>query len=215
MYNSTLRAGLCALLLTTAAAPAVQADTPQGEYAIDGAGLALCPAFKEARASKPEAYGRFIGWLEGYLTAANRFTPGTYDLTPWHTADVLGLVVDGHCDKNPNDRLFVIAQKLVASLMPDRLQQRSELLRLKARDAKGAERTVAIYSDVLRRAQDALAKQKLYQGPVDGQYNQDVQRSFANFQAAVGIDDTGLPDPLTLWLLFSPAQSVAANSPAR
>jgi hypothetical protein len=212
MYRSTLRAALFATVLSVGLASPVSAETPTGEYAIEGAGIASCSAYVEAKKAKSEAYPRFIGWLEGYLTAANRFSADTYDLTPWHSAELLGVVVEGHCEKNPQDRLFNIAQRLVISLTPDRMTQRSEMVRLTGRNSKGQERVVVVYTEVLRRAQDALKKQELYPGPVDGQYTPVLQRAFVNYQAAVGLDDTGLPDPLTLWLLFSPARTVATSS---
>ena len=64
-----------------------------------------------------------------------------------------------------------------------------------------------MYSEVIRRMQDALKKQGVYPGQVNGVWDKETQLSVAGYQAAVGLQDTGLPDPLTLWLLFSPQKT--------
>src|SRR5678815_1571286 len=96
------------------ASPGAHADSPDGKFAIEGAGYATCAAFTEARNARSEAapnkpsdaYARFIGWIEGYLTAANRYTPDTFDLTPWQTAEVYGVIVGSYCEKHADTRLF-------------------------------------------------------------------------------------------------------------
>jgi hypothetical protein len=152
-----------------------------------------------------DAYARMIGWVEGYMTAANRYVGDTFDLAPWQTPELYGIIIGQHCEKNPDDRLYNVVEKIVVSLAPDRLKQPSDMVSL---SVKG--RGMLMYTEIIRRAQDALKKQKLYQGEVNGRWDQATQLGFANYQAAVGLQDTGLPDPITLWLLFSPAVSQAA-----
>jgi hypothetical protein len=189
------------------------AETPDGRFAIEGAGLASCAAVAESRKERTDAYSRFVGWIEGYVTAANRYQPDTYDLAPWQTAELYGTIVEGYCQKNPQDRLFTVVQKLVIALNADRMKTPSEMVRLTAKNKAGKEIDQAIYAEVLRRAQTELKKQGLYQGEVTGQFSGDTQKAIAFYQAAVGIEDTGLPNPLTLWLLFSPKITAAPPKP--
>jgi hypothetical protein len=224
MFIVVLRYALCTVLALPLALTSAKAATPQGQFAIEGAGLATCSAFVAARKARNEtrtatqsksdlddksisgvdAYARMIGWVEGYMTAANRYVGDTFDLAPWQTPELYGIIIGQHCEKNPDDRLFNVVEKVVLSLTPDRLKQPSDMVSL---SVKG--RGMLMYTEVIRRAQDALKKQKLYQGEVNGRWDQATQLGFANYQAAVGLQDTGLPDPITLWLLFSPAVSQA------
>src|SRR3546814_10389891 len=98
-------------------------------FAVGEAGRALCPVFVKARAEKSEAYARYVGFIEGYLTAANRYEPNTFDLTPWHNANAFALILYKHCQKEENakDALAMVAQKLVLAMKPRSEEHTSEL----------------------------------------------------------------------------------------
>ena len=211
MVSTSFRAAVSITVISAFAIAGVHAATPQGRFAIEGAGLATCKAFTEARnqrspddknAAAVDSYARFIGWVEGYLTGVNRYLGDTFDIAPWQTPELYGVIIGEHCEKNPNDRLFEVVQKMVVTLTNDRMNSPSEMVTLKFKD-----RSVNIYTEVVRRAQDELKKQNLYRGEVNGQWDEATQKSVAFYQAAVGLQDTGLPDPLTLWLLFSPQKN--------
>lgn len=220
MYKAILLSAVCAILVVPIALDATRAATGTGEFAIEGAGFATCSAFTAARKARSEmkqpekadptalvgvdSYARFIGWVEGYLTATNRYMPDTFDVAPWQTAELYGVIIGEHCDKNPEERLYSVVMKMVTTLHDDRLKAPSEQVGL---SIKG--RGFTLYTEVIRRAQDALKKQGLFRGEVNGVWDQGTQKSVASYQAVVGLQDTGLPDPLTLWLLFSPQKSQA------
>jgi hypothetical protein len=225
MVSTSFRAAVSVVFISGFAIAGVHAATDQGRFAIEGAGLATCKAFTDARSQRSpddknaaavDSYARFIGWVEGYLTGVNRYLGDTFDIAPWQTAELYGVIIGEHCDKNPNDRLFEVVQKMVVTLTNDRMKTPSDMVNLKFKD-----RGVSLYTEVIRRAQDELKKQGLYRGEVNGQWDEDTQKGVAFYQAAVGLQDTGLPDPLTLWLLFSPqknqvdAASAAAAAKAK
>jgi hypothetical protein len=191
-------AALCAAVLSTLLASPTYASTSDGKFAVKGGGLASCAAFVEARKARSDAYSRFIGWVEGYVSAANRYEADTFDLAPYETAEIYGTIIGGHCAKNPEDHVFAVVQKLVVSLSKDRLRAPSDMLRVRGKD-----KVHVVAVEVVRRAQTALRKQNLYRGEITGAYDKPTQDSIGNFQAAVGVPVTGMPDPLTLWLLFS------------
>jgi hypothetical protein len=211
MVSTSFRAAVSVIVISAFTIAGVHAATTQGRFAIEGAGLATCKAFTEARAQRSpddknaaavDSYARFIGWVEGYLTGVNRYLGDTFDIAPWQTPELYGVIIGEHCEKNPNDRLFEVVQKMVVTLTNDRMKAPSDMVTLKFKD-----RNVSIYTEVVRRAQDELKKQNLYRGEVNGQWDEATQKSVAFYQAAVGLQDTGLPDPLTLWLLFSPQKN--------
>ncbi len=154
--------------------------------------------------SNVDSYARFIGWVEGYLTATNRYLPDTFDVAPWQTAELYGVIIGDHCEKNPEERLYTVVMKMVTTLSDDRMKAPSEQVGL---SIKG--RGFTLYTEVIRRTQDALKKQGLYRGEVNGVWDPGTQKGVASYQAVVGLQDTGLPDPLTLWLLFSPQKTQA------
>jgi hypothetical protein len=215
MFRSVLPMMFGAFLVTAIATPAASADKVKGEFAIEGAGTATCLAFTAARkarsAVKPDSaedaklraeadsYSRFIGWVEGYLTATNRYVDDTYDISPWQNAEVYGVILGQYCEKNPQDRLFTAVQKLVIALTPDRIKAPSEKVGVSANG-----RVFPVYTEVIRRAQAALKKQGLYHGEVNGTYDENTAKAVVGYQAFVNVNQTGLPDALTLWLLFSP-----------
>lgn len=197
-----LAAGAAVLLACLAllfAASEASAGTKTGEFAVEEAGRARCSAFVKARSEKSEAYARYIGFIEGYLTAANRYEPATFDLSPWHNSEAFALILDQHCRKHPQDTMVMSAQRLVAAFQPIRLADQSKLLEV----GDPQHRTI-IYETILRRAQAALAQRGLYKGQVDGQYDAEVKAALQEFQRSAKLDPSGIPDPATLWVLLNP-----------
>lgn len=188
-----------AILIVAGDAGAAAAGTTDGKFAVEGIGRANCEALLKARADKAPAYAGYIGYIEGYLTAANRYEPDTFDLTPWQNSQAFALILTGHCTKNPKDTLVAVAQKIVVTMRPRRLTQYSDLVLVG--DDKTRRR---VYKSVLVDAQSALSKKGLYTGPSDGRYSPRVKQAFEAFQKTNNLQPTGVPDTATLWLLLNP-----------
>lgn len=186
-------------LAATPLAP-VGAQDNQRQFAVEGAGMLTCARFTEARAdtASPE-YQRMIGFIEGYLTAANLYEPDTFDLTPWHNAAALDMIVGNHCAQFPDDRLVGVTQRMVGGLRPFRVARFSPLL-----EVGDGENRAFVYETILRRAQAALRLRGLYTGPEDGTFPPALREAFRAFQRSVGLNETGVPDPATLWKLLNP-----------
>lgn len=194
------RAILAVVLATTTLYPvAGGASTPQGIFAVEESGRMPCPAFVAARAAKNASYERSLGFIEGYLSAANRYEPNTFDLAPWQNAAAFGMILDAHCKKQGSDTLGIAIQRLVGALQPMRLAEPSKLI-----EVGDGQRKVILYEMILKRAQSALARRGLYRGSATGLYDQSTRTAFATFQKSVSLDQTGLPDPATLWMLLNP-----------
>ncbi len=180
------------------ARPGLAADA-DSQFAIKGVGLLSCQQYAEARAAGSALSESFRNWLDGYLTAVNRYEPQTYDTAPWGSGEILAVIIDNHCRSNPGESYVAAVQKLVLTLHEDRLA-RSSPIRTVSVDG----RTVQIYEDVLRRVQAALAERGLYAGAPDGVFGPRTQSAIATYQISEGLDGTGLPDPLTVWKLVRP-----------
>lgn len=188
------------LLAGAALSPAAAQDSNPRQFAVEGAGMLTCARFVEARTdtTSPE-YQRMIGFIEGYLSAANLYEPDTFDLTPWHNAAALDLIVENHCTQHPEDRLVGVTQRMVGGLRPFRVARFSPML-----EVGDGENRAFVYETILRRAQAALRVRGLYSGPEDGTYTPALRQAFRDFQRSTGLDDTGVPDPATLWKLLNP-----------
>lgn len=168
-------------------------------FAVEGVGMATCARFIEARTSAPVEYQRMIGFIEGYLSAANLYEPDTFDLTPWHNAAALDLIVEHHCSQHPDDRLVGVTQRMVGGFRPFRIARFSQML-----EVGDSEHRTYVYEAILRRAQAALQLRGQYSGPEDGTYSPELREAFRAFQRDVGLEETGVPDPATLWKLLNP-----------
>jgi hypothetical protein len=187
---------LLAVLLWPAAA---RAETKDHQFALEESGRATCAMYTRARSGSPQATARYIGFIEGYLTAANRYEPNTFDLTPWHTPEAFALILDEHCAKNPDEALAMVAQQIVVAMMPLRLADKSDLVAI----GEGSHQTT-VYQRIIWRAQDELARRGLYRGKLDGSDSPEFRSALTHFQQLARLDPSGLPDVATLWVLLNP-----------
>lgn len=191
---------LAATLLMAGISWPLTAQDETKQFAVEGSGRLACGDFIRARSDKGSGeYQRMIGFTEGYLTGANRYEPNTFDLTPWHNAAALDLILESHCSKNPDDALVSVAQRMVTGFRPIRVAQFSELL-----EVGDGESRAYVYETILRRAQAALQIRGLYSGPEDGRYTPELREALLDFQSASELSPTGVPDPATLWTLLHP-----------
>ena len=196
MCKGWIAAPTFALALTAGAASAGTAD---GKFAVEDAGRTTCAAYERARAAHSESYGRYIGFVEGYVTAANRYEANTFDLTPWHNPQAFALILNRHCKDHPQDTLVMSVQRLVVAMKPLRLTGYSPMVRV-----NNAGRRVEVYQATLQQAQHRLKTRGLYAGPEDGRFSPEVKAGLERFQRSVKLDPTGVPDPATLWVLLNP-----------
>lgn len=179
--------------------PNASASTKDGQFAVEDAGRVSCAIFTKASAARNEAYHRYIGFLEGYVTAANRYEPNTFDLTPWQTPSAIALILGTHCKKHPADNLAMAAQRFVVAMAPIRLATFSNIVEIGTNKNK-----TYIYTTILKRAQYELMKRGLYRGEPSGKFTPETREAVSQFQTLAKMDPTGVPDTATLWALLNP-----------
>ena len=178
----------------------VMAQPTDNSFAVEGAGRLNCLAFNSARENKASAeYQRMIGFVEGYLSAANRYEPNTFDLTPWHNAAAFDIILKSHCAANTKDTLISVVQRMVTGLRPIRIAQFSPMVEV----GDDVHKTV-VYETILRRSQAALKLRGLYKGEENGKFTPETRNAFLAFQRQSSLEATGVPDPATLWTLLNP-----------
>lgn len=179
-----------------AAAPA-RAFSEKGEFAVKGLGADTCRNFVKAAAEKLASVAEFRGWVEGYLTAVNRYRPDTFDIAPWETSGMLLSLIRAHCEQHPDDRLFEVVHQLQLLLAQDRLATRSEVAEIGEGEQK-----LRIYGEVIKRVQQALIDRKLLDGKADGAFGPKTKVALETFQKQQNLPVTGLPDQQTLFELL-------------
>ncbi|MGD9471046.1 MAG: peptidoglycan-binding protein [Novosphingobium sp.] len=201
MAGAIMKGALCLAVATGIALPGLaRADNGDGQFAVEGSGRATCQQFSAARRDQQSAdYRTLIGFVEGYLTAANRYEPETFDLSPWHNEAGFGLILEKHCAEHPEESLVGSLQKLVIGLRPIRVAQFSKLVEV----GDGTNRAL-VYEAILKRAQAALKRRGLYRGAEDGSFSPALRDAVKQFQKQQGLTATGVPDPATLWTLLNP-----------
>lgn len=97
------------------AAPAVAADET-GFYRTLGIGKRTCGAFVTALGDSPTEVARFSDWLDGYLSAYNRWVPGVSSIAGDVPMTRHLAWLETHCGRNPSAFFSKAAQNLVEFL---------------------------------------------------------------------------------------------------
>lgn len=189
---------LCgALALALAWTGAVQAADRNGKFAVKGAGVGSCERFLRAKEGKTSEYFLFGGWLDGYISAQNQVRKDTFDLVAWENTDILAGYLEAFCRKNPDTLFYQAVGAMAAALVPQRIEAASKPIEM---DHEG--RRLSIYRETLRRVQQRLQQEGLYQGAIDGLYGPGTRKALLGFQQRKGIAETGVPDHLTLYRML-------------
>ncbi len=169
----------------------------ENRYSIRGAGLLTCENYIIEREKKSDAYFMIGGWIDGFITGVNQYMANTYDVTSFESTELLALIIQRHCKKNPEDRLYSVIHTILSKLHEDRIKQGSALVTVKVGDKQ-----TQLYREVIRRIQQALTKRELYMGQEDGQFSPDLEKAIKLFQRRKKMKPTGFPDQSTLWKLL-------------
>jgi len=178
----------------------VYAADEKGQFAVRNAGMVSCDVFvKEAqKKEKSRAYNMYLGWIDGYISAANQFTNKTFDLAPWGNTPFYAVLLSKYCEKHPKDPFYIAVNKFVGSQVQNRLQTSSILIPV----TNGKDST-HVYVGVLKTVQQILKNEKYYKGTVDGQFGPGTIKALKKFQKANKLAETGLPDQLTLYMAYT------------
>jgi hypothetical protein len=183
------------------------AGDADGRFAIKGFGLRTCGDFLTARHEQSADYHRFGGWLNGYLTASNRYEPATFDLASWQGTPIMAAWLAEYCAKQPKALFIDAVGALVNRLGADRLQAFSEPAGLPGQPIS------LVYISTVHRVQERLAELEHFTAPASGAFDDATRDALRAYQAANGLDPTGLPDQPTLALLLQPGRPDSDGEP--
>lgn len=175
----------------------LQAADSQNRFALKGAGFLPCGVFLQERQRKSNVYYMVGGWLEGYISAHNRYTTNTYDVAAFESLELLLGVVEKHCSSRPRDRLHAVVSSMVEQLHPQRVVEESPRLEIADETRK-----TQLYRETVRRMQAKLTELGLYKAEVDGRYTDATKAALIAYQSDLEFEETGFPDQTTLWRLL-------------
>ena len=173
------------------ATPAVAADA-NGQFVIEGPGRLPCEAFIAPDVTD-QVRRDVASWMAGYMTAQHYLLASTFDLTPWQSPSTVGALLAQFCRANPDKVVGDGALELVRFLIPNRLQQQTEVVSI----PNGSDVTI-LYLTVVQEARRAL--QEL--GYSAGESSEELAESVRAFQTDKGLAVSGSLDQPTLLRLF-------------
>ena len=176
------------------------AASSDGSFAARGIGAQNCESLTTALTGETkEVTSIQLGaWVAGYLSHANRVTPETYDVMPIQNIYGIATILARICDRNPQS-LVEPAIDSIVSIMGDYTQPTDSPLSI----VENAGTEIAVRQSVLADAQRILIAQGyLDPGNDDGAYGPKTRDALSQFQQAKNLEANGLPDALTLFVLF-------------
>ena len=175
--------------------PAAQifAADASGRFAVKGAGTSTCAAFVDAYDKKSPLLQSYGGWIDGFLSAANRSREDVFDLAPWQSTEVLAFALTKFCRENPELKFYSAAEAMINKMQQDPLRTASPVV-----VARHGGSAVLVYRSVLETVQQKLHEQGMLPELESGAFDERTAEALIKFQRSAGIKETGLPDQMTL-----------------
>lgn len=184
----------CAMALCLALPAAVLAADADNRFAVKGAGGVKCSDYVAAYDEKRDVLVTFGGWIDGFVTATNHYEPGLFDLAPWQTNELLAYALVGFCRKNGDVHFYQAMMAMKNQLVGNGLKKASPSV-----VAKHEGKAVVLYAVMLERVRkELLALGKLEQMPTSQEFDEQTVQALKSFQRDAGIEQTGVPDQITL-----------------
>lgn len=200
LHSLRLTVVLVALLACTTSL--IAADS-QGRFVTRGIGGLQCQSLSSILGDAENQVQRdqFVAWIAGYLSHANRTTPGAFDVMPIQDNYGIEALAELLCRDNPTLFVETVVYEVVHGFASGAMTGPSDLVVIRQDD-----KAVDLRADTLKRVQELLvAAGHLDKAAADGAYGPKTRAALQKFQKSASIRETGLPDPLTLFLLFRPS----------
>lgn len=199
-YKTNAFVIISSLIAASTAPGGADAATGDGQFAARGWGAQTCGSLVQAiESSSREAVGvQLTSWITGYISYANRQEEGIFDKMPILDNAGIATIVARICSNNPESYVEPVMWNVLNTLSDGATTEVSE-----AQTIEYAGNRVTIRTDVLRSAQEFLERNDyLSAGSSDGVYGSQTRNALSTFQEENELDVTGVPDALTLFVLF-------------
>jgi hypothetical protein len=177
------------------------AATEEGLFAARGIGAQQCAVLNETLtgADAPAARDGLSNWVSGYLSHANRAGADTFDIMPIQDHSALSGFIENICRSNPDALVETVLASMIENFGPGNSATSSDLITLTA-----GEYSTSVRAEVFLLVQEALVTRGLLDAKAaDGQSGPQTVTALQSVQKEAGLTETGLPDPATLFILFT------------
>ncbi|MCA1806383.1 MAG: peptidoglycan-binding protein [Actinobacteria bacterium] len=191
----------CIMAVFTLTAPTVLAATNEGSFASRGLGARNCSEIIDLIQGPNEQIieGQLAAWVAGYISHANRATQGVFDVMAIQDTSAVTTLVARICAQNPESLMEPAMATLLSSMSSAAQTTGSQILTVTHEDL-----STIISQESLRMLQERLISLELLNdGSADGAFGPQTRGALERFQESKGLVQTGLPDPLTLFVAFS------------
>lgn len=185
-----------AMLLPTG----MTAATLGGEFATRGIGSESCSVMVDAilGPNSDAVSGQLASWLAGYISSASRLTPDVFDAMPIQNIYGVATLALRICERN-EDALVETVAATVLEGFSGLASAEAEVMQVI--DGNGIQ--LQVRTNVIKSVQDKLADQGfLESGFADGIYGANTEAALLLYQQSMSLEQTGLPDALTLFSLL-------------
>lgn len=177
-----------------------QAATSEGSFASRGLGARSCSEVIELIQGGEEqtVEAQLSAWVAGYISHANRATQGIFDVMSIQDTSAVATLVARVCAQNPEALMEPAMATLLSSMSSGAQTIDSQLLTITHEDL-----STSISQESLRMLQEQLISLELLnEEAADGAFGPKTRSAIESFQEANGLVQTGIPDPLTLFVAF-------------
>lgn len=188
-----------AFALATTVPGVAFAANEEGIFSVRGLGGISCGDMVSALTSEEGARvsERFVAWISGYVSHANRTHPTAHDAMPIQSMDGIATIVARLCNINREAAVETVVHTVMVSLEPLALAQPET-----AQEVRNGDAVALIRPSVLAALQERLIAQGLLPaGSADGVFGPQTSQALIAFQDSLSIEQTGLPDAWTFFLL--------------
>lgn len=188
------------LVLTLSTSQLAQAANKDGLFAVRGIGAQTCRALNDALSAENSTTVRsaLSIWTAGWISHANRVSDGIFDAHPVLNNSDVAVLVERLCQSNPDAVIETVLASSTAAIASGVTMNESPSVTI-----ENEGRSVVLREAVLQKAQDILVEEGLLEAKqADGKYGPNTAKALSRFQKDSGAEVTGLPDAVTLYLLF-------------
>lgn len=199
--RATLGASLVAAIALTVGSPApALAEAEDGTFAARGIGARGCGEIVGLLTGEERDLValQLSSWVAGYLSHANRTTPATFEVMPIQDVYGVATIVARLCENNPEALVEPVMAEMIALVASGAQPASSEIMSVSTDEQEVQIREAAM----IAAQRELIARGHLEPENDDGVFGPRTRAAFEAFQAEVGLAQTGLPDALTLFLLF-------------
>ncbi|WP_244545839.1 peptidoglycan-binding domain-containing protein [Aureimonas phyllosphaerae] len=186
--------------LTLLAVNTAEAATSTNEFSVRGLGAQSCEALAKAyddEAQRPAVVAVLGSWVAGYISHANRTTPGAFEVMPISDNQTLAHLVVSVCRDNPTS----LVESSTAGLV-DRMKSGIQTMSSQLSEIGEGDKRVTIRTETLKAVQAQLKQDGFLTGAADGAFGPATAKALAAFQTARKLPTSGVPDAATLVTLF-------------